>query len=307
MEQPKKERSLHLLTLLMQPGRKYSVQDLADELDVDRRTIYRYIRTFNEAGFVVQTSNRHVRLARHTAVHKSLSDLLYFNREEAITLYNAIDAIESDTQFKMELKEKLASIYGTKTIQDKLIRLEKNRLTKALMEAIEARECVQLCNYSSPHSQSVSSRVVEPFALGDDKKSVWAYEIESGLNKLFVIGRIESIKPMHTPWLNGRRHRKGFIDNFRILSLDGRTYPVCFHMNRRAFNLLVEEYPLTEEHISSVGNECWTYEAEVSNYLGVGRFLMGLADCVQIETPELREYMQKFVLYHILEHTGNTE
>ena len=41
MEQPKKERSLHMLTLLMQTNRRYTVSDLAERLEVDRRTIYR--------------------------------------------------------------------------------------------------------------------------------------------------------------------------------------------------------------------------------------------------------------------------
>ena len=107
-----------MLTLLMQTNRKYSVNDLAELLEVDRRTIYRYISTFNEAGFVVQTSNRHVRLAQNTQIHRQLSELLYFNQEEALTLYNAIDAIESDTERKTELKRKLAAIYGTKAVQE---------------------------------------------------------------------------------------------------------------------------------------------------------------------------------------------
>ena len=84
-----------MLTLLMQTNRKYSVDDLAEILEVDRRTVYRYITTFNHAGFVIQTNHRHVRLAQNTLLHKQLSDLLYFNQEEAMTLYNAIDAIES--------------------------------------------------------------------------------------------------------------------------------------------------------------------------------------------------------------------
>ena len=293
MEQPKKERSLHMLTLLMQPNRKYSVSDLAELLEVDRRTIYRYIRTFNEAGFVVETKNRHVRLATKTQIHNSLSDLLYFNQEEAMTLYNAIDAIESDNRFKSELKEKLASIYGTKTVEQKLIKLEKNKTRKLVMQAIEERLQVKFCNYISPSSNSTKDRIVEPFCLSEDKTQVWAYEIDTGQNKIFKLSRIESVKLMPQVWIFGMKHRKGFTDAFRIISFDGTTLPAKIRLNKRAYSLLVEEYPLTEKDITKQENE-WIYEGLVSNYKGIGRFVIGLADCVQIETPELKEFVHNF-------------
>ena len=161
-----------MLTLLMQTNRKYSVDDLAEILEVDRRTVYRYITTFNHAGFVIQTNHRHVRLAQNTLLHKQLSDLLYFNQEEAMTLYNAIDAIETDTQQKAELKSKLAAIYGTRTVQEKIIRLQKNKVTRQIMEAIKGRHRAVLHNYSSPSSRSVTDRLVEPFSLSEDTKHV---------------------------------------------------------------------------------------------------------------------------------------
>lgn len=294
MEQPKKERSLHMLTLLMQTNRKYSVNDLAELLEVDRRTIYRYIRTFNEAGFVVETKNRHVRLEKNTQIHKSLSDLLYFNQEEAMTLYNAIDAIESDNRFKTELKEKLSTIYGTKTVEQKLIKLEKNKTRKTLMKAIDERMQVKLCNYISPSSNTMRDRIVEPFSLSDDRTQVWAYEIESGQNKIFKLSRIESVKILPQVWIYGMKHKKGFTDAFRIISFDGTTLPVKLRLNKRAYSLLIDEYPLTEKDIIKCENE-WIYEGKVSNYWGICRFVIGLADCIEIETPKLKEFIKEYV------------
>ncbi len=294
MAQPKKERSLHMLTLLMQTNRRYSVTDLAELLEVDRRTVYRYIATFNRAGFVIQTSHRHVRLAQHTQIHRQLSDLLYFNQEEAMTLYNAIDAIETDTQLKAELKNKLASIYGTRTVREKIIRMEKNKVTKQLMEAIEKRHRAVLHNYSSPSSNTQSDRLVEPFSLSDDSKHVWAFEISTGSNKLFKLSRIESVEVLSDVWRYGIRHRKGTTDAFRIISFDGTTLPARIRMNRRARNLLLEEYPLTESDITQTDTDEWTYDGQVSNYVGIGRFVIGLADCINIETPELKQYVNHF-------------
>ena len=290
-----------MLTLLMQTNRKYSVNDLAELLEVDRRTIYRYISTFNEAGFVVQTGNRHVRLAQNTQIHRQLSELLYFNQEEALTLYNAIDAIESDTERKTELKRKLAAIYGTKAVQEKLIRLEKSRLLKSLMEAMEHRRRAVLVNYSSPSSNTTSDRLVEPFCLSDDKKHVWAYEVSTGQNKLFKLSRAEAVRILEEPWLMSMHHRKGFTDAFRIISFDGQTQPARLIMNRRAYNLLMEEYPLAQQDVSPLGED-WVFDGQVSSYVGIGRFALGLADCITVETPALREWMKAFATKHIIRH-----
>ncbi len=289
-----------MLTLLMQTNRKYSIDDLAELLEVDRRTVYRYITTFNRAGFVIQTNHQHVRLAQNTLLYKQLSDLLYFNQEEAMTLYNAIDAIETDTKQKAELKSKLAAIYGTRTVQEKIIRLQKNRVTKQIMEAISARKRVVLHNYSSPNSRSVSDRLVEPFSLSDDTKHVWAFEISTAKNKLFKLSRIESVEILDSVWLYGMRHRKGTTDAFRIISMDGSTLPARLRLNRRARDLMVEEYPMTEADIRATANEEWLYDGHVSSYLGIGRFVMGLADCIQIETPELSQYVKEFACKYLL-------
>lgn len=288
-----------MLTLLMQTNRRYSVNDLAQLLEVDRRTIYRYINTFNEAGFVVETSNRHVRLAQNTQIHRQLSQLLYFNQEEALTLYNAIDAIESDTERKTELKRKLASIYGTKTVQEKLIKLEKSRLLKSLMEAMERRRRVVLVNYSSPSSNTTSDRLVEPFCLSDDKKHVWAYEVSTHQNKLFKLSRAEAVRALDEPWLLSMYHRKGFTDAFRIISFDGQTLPARLIMNRRAYDLMMEEYPLAQQDVRQEG-EVWIFDGQVSSYVGIGRFVLGLADCITVETPQLKDWMKAFALEHII-------
>ncbi len=295
MEQPKKERSLRMLTLMMQRNKRYTVNDLARELEIDRRTVYRYISTFNEVGLVVLTDHRHVRLATNTLLYKELSDLLYFSREEAITLYNAIESIETDNTFRQNLKSKLASIYGTRLLSEKLIRLEKNNNTRRLMRAIEERRQVVLEKYLSPNSDSVKDRLVEAFALSEDKKHVWAYEIESKTNKVFKISRIQSVRNTEQIWLNSRFHQKGMTDAFRMINMDGNPKHIRMKMNKRAYSLMIEEYPLTEENISFC-KECkqWIYEANVSNYLGIGRFVLGLADCIEIETPDFAKYISGF-------------
>ena len=53
MDQPKIERLLRLMKMLT-GNVTYTVGELADRLDMSVRTVYRYIDTFREAGFVVK-------------------------------------------------------------------------------------------------------------------------------------------------------------------------------------------------------------------------------------------------------------
>ena len=50
MDQPKVERLLRLIQLLSS-NVEYSIDDLMERLGMSRRTIYRYLDTFKEAGF----------------------------------------------------------------------------------------------------------------------------------------------------------------------------------------------------------------------------------------------------------------
>ena len=52
MDQPKIERVLRLMKLLT-GNLNYTIEDLAERLETSPRSIYRYIETFKEAGFVV--------------------------------------------------------------------------------------------------------------------------------------------------------------------------------------------------------------------------------------------------------------
>lgn len=295
MEQPKQDRALRMLAMMLQHTRRYSASQMAEQLGVDRRTIYRYINTFNEAGYVVLTDHHHIRLATGTAIHKQLSDLLFFNQEEAMTLYNAIESIETDTRLKEELKSKLATIYGTSLVTEKLMRMEKNHNTKHLMEAIEKRRRAILKGYSSPSSDTQRDRLVEPFALSEDKKYVWAFELESAKNKVFRISRIQSVEMQEQVCLCSRLHKKGYMDAFRNISNDGSTLSARIRMKRRAYNLLMEEYPLCEQDIIPTdSHEEWILDTQVSSYKGITRFIMGLADQITIETPELKQYVTDY-------------
>ena len=62
-------------------------------------------------------------------------------------------------------------------------------------------------------------------------------------------------------------------------------------------NLLLEEYPLSEEYLTPLGNERWMLDTEVASYAGVARFVVGLMDDIRIvNTPELEQYLANYVV-----------
>ena len=65
MDQPKFERLLRLMKMLT-ANVTYSVDDIADRLGMSRRTIYRYIDTFRDAGFLIKKSGDCIRLDKES-------------------------------------------------------------------------------------------------------------------------------------------------------------------------------------------------------------------------------------------------
>jgi predicted DNA-binding transcriptional regulator YafY len=153
-----------------------------------------------------------------------------------------------------------------------------------------------LCNYSSAHSQTIRDRLVEPFAFTTNYIQMWTYDVEERKNKLFKIKRIESIQLLPQTWQYTDEHASGNIDIFRICSFE--QIPVKLKLNLRAANLLTEEYPLSEKYLTKISDNEWFLETEVCSFEGVGRFVMGLLQDIEILEPEeLRDFIRKKILF----------
>ena len=93
MDQPKLERLLRLMKLLT-ANTTYNVDQLAERLQMSRRTIYRYIDTFREAGFVIKKAGDCIRLDKESPHFRDISQLVHFTEEEAVILKSAIENID---------------------------------------------------------------------------------------------------------------------------------------------------------------------------------------------------------------------
>lgn len=267
MDQPKIERLLRLMMLLT-GNKTYSVSKLAKSLQIAERTVYRYIDTLKEAGFLFNKDGENIyRLSKESPYFKDISQLIHFTNEEAYILKSAIENIDETNLIKQNLKRKLYSIYDYKLLANTVVKGKNSAIVNHLVEAIENRKQVELLDYSSPHSRQVSNRIIEPFAFTTNYIQVWAYDPAKQQNKLFNLSRIEQVNVLAQSWQHFSNHNEGFIDVFRISSFE--LYPIKLRLGLLSANLLMEEYPLAEQYLTKMSDNEWVFETEVCSYEGV--------------------------------------
>lgn len=294
MDQPKIERLLRLMMMLT--ANKYTIEQLSNKLDMSPRTIYRYIDTFRNAGFLIKkNSDGRFRLDRESKYFKDISELVHFTEEEAYILKNAIESIDENNILKQNLKSKLYSVYNYKMIADCVVKGSNAKNVNSLVDAIELRQQVILKDYTSANSKTTTDRLVEPIGFTTNYIQLWAYEISSGETKTFKVSRIGGVEILDKEWENESQHKKGYIDIFRMHGFN--KFNVKLKLGVKAASLLKEEYPLAEKHlVEQIHNDFkyYTLDLDVCSYEGVGRFVLGLLDDIEvIGSKEFKDFLKQ--------------
>ncbi len=290
MDQPKIERLLRLMKLLT-ANTTYTVDDLAARLGMSRRTVYRYIDTFREAGFLIRRTGDFIRIDKESPHFKDISQLVHFTEEEAVILKRAIESIDDTNMIKLNLRRKLYTVYDNKSLANTIVKGKNSSIVHNLVEAIGAERQVVLHDYSSAHGGGVSDRCVEPFSFTTNYVQVWCYDLGDGRCKSFKTSRIGSVEVLDHPWQHVQEHKEGFTDVFRMNG--ERRTRVRLQLGLRARNLLIEEYPLAERDLHEEGEDRWILDTEVADMAGVGRFTIGLLDDIRlVDSPALADYLR---------------
>ena len=300
MDQPKIERLLRLMKMLA-GNKNYTIDELAERLGTSYRSIYRYIDTFKDSGFVVEKLHSNVyRLGKMPKSYVDLKNLIYFSEEEAYILNNLINSLDSTNMLKINLKKKLSAVYNSTSIINYIQKSEVSEHIETLGEAIRKKRKVILKGYESSHSQEISDRFIEPFEFTTNCIDIWGYDIEKQENRVFKISRIGVVTLLADNWSNEEKHQKSKTDCFRISSFEQT--PIKLELSLMAKNLLIEEYPIAEQDLKKEDGK-WILETMVSGMEGVGRFVMGLAPEVKIiDSPELENYIRDFINNNLKEY-----
>lgn len=289
MELHKFERQLRLMMLLTQ-NRNYTLEELGERLDMSTRNVYRYVEAFKMAGFVVRKKGKYYSLDKSSPYFKDITSLVHFTEEEAYILKRAIESVDGNTSLKQDLKRKLYKVYDYDILSEIVVRNGIADNVHFLYEAIKQKKQVYFRQYRSSNSHMVKDRLVEPFAFTANNNEIWCYELSSGKNKLFKVSRITKVEFSEQSWQAEEQHQEGFIDVFHNSS--DQRLPVTLRMGMVAANLLVEEFPLAEKYMEKVDDSHWIFSADVCRYEGVGRFVLGLYEDIEIvDSPGLESFL----------------
>ena len=293
MDQTKIVKILRLMKLLTGNVSR-TINQLAEEMSITPRTVYRYIDDIRDAGFVVNKLYGNVFAMGKVA--RGLSDfnrLIYFTEEEAYITAKLIESIDNNNSLKRDLQRKLASVYDSTSIGNYIDNPSNAANVEALAAAIKHRKQVVLRGYESAHSDETRDRLVEPIEFTANMIDVWAWDVEKGENRMSKVMRIHSVEVTDTDWQHSSEHRVVRPDVFRMTG--DINEPITLQLDTRAKNLLLEEFPLAEKDLKREDGK-WFLSTNIHSVEGAGRFVIGLAADVSIlKGNELKLYVKEYV------------
>jgi predicted DNA-binding transcriptional regulator YafY len=286
-------RIVRLLKLmeLLSSNVDYTIQELMDRLETSRRSVFRYIDSLKVAGFTMKKKGTSVHKLLTNSCHKiELSQLIHLSDEEAYLLHNLIGALTSDCQVAINLEKKLTALFDATSVTEIIGNKVAGENIMRLRQAIDEKKQVTLVGYESGNTMSISDRLVEPIKFSTNYTDVYAYEVATGITKVFKISRISQVEVSLTDWQHEHQHGKIETDCFRMSG--NEDIPVTLKMTLKAKNLLIEEYPLASKYVTYDG-QSWWFKGNVKDLAGVGRFVIGLADQMDIiNSPALVNYLK---------------
>ncbi len=297
MDTPKISKLLRLMKLLTGNVSR-TIDSLAVEMGVTTRTVYRYIDTIREAGFVVNKLYGNVYAMGKVA--RGLSDfkrLIYFTDEEAYLVARMIEGIDNNNALKRDLQRKLASVYDCTSIANYIDNPVNAANIEALNVAIKDKKQVVLKGYESAHSDEMHDRLVEPIEFTANMIDIWAYDIDKDENRVFKVSRIHEVEVTDTDWAFKAKHKALKPDVFRMTGKLNEK--IALQLDTRAKSLLLEEYPLAEKDLKRVDGK-WVLATTIHSLEGAGRFVIGLAADVKILEGEIlkmyiKNYQKKYI------------
>jgi predicted DNA-binding transcriptional regulator YafY len=297
MDQTKIVKILRLMKLLTGNVSR-TIDQLAVEMGITSRTVYRYIDDIREAGFVVNKLYGNVFAMGKVA--RGLSDfnrLIYFTEEEAYITAKLIEGIDNNNALKRDLQRKLVSVYDSTSIANYIDNSANAANVEALADAIKHKKQVVLKQYESAHSNEAKDRLVEPIEFTTNMIDIWAYDVDNGDNRMFKVMRIHDVEVTDTNWAFQSKHNIPKPDVFRMTG--PLNEPIVLQLNTRAKSLLLEEFPLAEKDLHREEGK-WILTTTIHSLEGAGRFVIGLAADVKIvDGDELKEYVKNYAKKYI--------
>lgn len=271
-----------------------SAHDIAKILGTSLRNAYYVVKALSAYGFFVNHNKLGYNLDATSPFFRDINESVSLNVDQAFFLYRMLIGKDIDNPMAAKIMLKLKRFYHFDGIggSEKNYGPYTNYLL--LQKAIKDRKCVVLHNYASSNSLTVRDRYVEPFMFLGEDTDVRAYESESGINKTFKISRISIVEILDKEWENANKHRNAFTDMF-MYSGEVRHH-ILLRLDVSSYNFMQEEYPHSIFSLRPDDDTHWLFEADVANYEGITRFIIGLFDHVEVlEDDGLKDFLREKV------------
>ncbi len=290
MDKERFDRQLRLLVLLTQ-DRATDIESLSRELQMSRRSIYRYIEAFRSLGFIIEKRGNRYHISSSSPFFKSITERIHFSEDEAVTINQVLNAVYDQSPQVRHLRQKLSALYDFDVLARHGVDEHIARNLSVLYDAVKLERVAVLRGYVSPSSRKVSDRMVEPYMFLSENSEVRCYELSSGMNKTFKISRARSVELLDMLWTHKEAHLPFYTDLFGFSG--ERLFPVCVILGALSARLLMETTPAAASQLSLLDDGRYRLTTNVCDYKGIGRFVLGLCDDVEVVSPDsFKDYLR---------------
>jgi len=269
-----------------------SVEQTSKRMGITTRSVYRYLDQLGKNGVDIQKIGKRFRVNPQSSFFKAIGSSIPFTETEAEMVCRILATVDDSNKIALAAKDKLVRYYGLVSVASPDGQEARKKKIDIINEAMVKKQMLLIKGYSSPHSQTKKDRIVEPFLLMNDGMDLRCHEVSSKMNKTFKLSRMTDVELLDTPWIAEKEHRTVYTDLFTFSGEE--VHHIKLLMGQLSHNLMLEERPRSVRYFTEQENNKWLFETDVVSYLGIGRFILGLYDDIEIlEDEGLKNYIKE--------------
>lgn len=288
VEQQKILRVFKLINLLRNNIGK-TVHKLADLLQTDTRTVYRYFKLLEALGFEIEKKYGKFKIIDRVEAPDKFA-FGTFNDQEIDFIQEMFAKHSKKHLLKDAILQKINIRSDFNQSVNQLFNANLGVFVDLLSSAIKHENQVILADYYSLSSDSVSDRLVEPVGFNKNFDSVFAFEVESKEMKQFKIERIGEVQLTSKPFVYQQLHER--LEQGLFGFTGKNQFQVHLKLTKKAYHLMMEEFPDARPFTYTKNRNQYFFESKIPQLPGLARFILGLPGEIKIiEGDELKQYI----------------
>jgi predicted DNA-binding transcriptional regulator YafY len=271
-----KLRVLKVLRTILERPFAYTAKQLAEKCNVDDGTIKRYFEDFKAVGFDLNFDDNYRYAISGEKQYEHLQELLFFSEKDQDFMLEALSKNASESKQKDRILKKMHSIYDFTRLGSHLISGQFMTKINLLEKAKQTKKVVELVDYRSTNSASVSNKRIEAFGIMPKEDVLHGFDIDAKAIRHYRISRIARVELSDADWHFEGHHRMMPTDPFRISN--AQQVRVKIKLKVGGYNELIERFPATYGFLQPTADEKDMFELDCmvnANFYGLSNFILG--------------------------------